>query len=301
MSLYSQAIEFYEQQDNPRYYDFQDRMHKMLIKPQVISALQRLNCPPSLDSPIPSSTTSEAIAQVPKEPLHKPHIETIPSPILKSSFLQKLKEPSHEEFMNIRKEQAEQTRKQLSKELNKTLSKPKTKRNFNMIIDRHTDTTKETATKAAADFKSQDFALERRLASRKKIQLTKSMTFTSYTSNDFSRVFGCDLSDVDEENNSSTKSSFFILDEPSSENYEKFEKRLEEIMEKNFSERSAKIAELKFRYETQINEIHGMGDIMDLLIKQMRNNMQEEIDSVVQEYDIKRKEEIKRLKEELCS
>ena len=285
MALYSQAIEYYEQQGNPRYYDFQDRMHKMLIKPQVISVLQRLNCPEASTSESPSVISSNPIQSTPEEaPKQEVLVQTV-----------------HDSPMTQRKFQAEQTRKQFSIEFNKSLSKHKTQRNFNIIIDRHSSSSKETALKATADFKSQDSALQRRLASRQKSQLTKSMTFLSYSSNDLSRVFGCDLSDVDEELNTSTKSSFFAVDDQTSDICERFEKRLEEIMEKSFSERSCKIAEIKFRYESQINEITGMGDMMDILVKQMRVNMQEEIDFLVQEYDLKRKEEIRALKEEMST
>ena len=174
-------------------------------------------------------------------------------------------------------------------------------KNYNIIIERHSSASKDTAQRAAADFKSQDSSIERRLAGRKKSQITKSMNFLSCSSNDLSKVFGCDLSDVDEEhNNSSTKSSFFNADEQVADTVEKFEKKIEEIMEKNFSERAVKIAEIKFRYESQINDINGMGDIMDLLVKQMKINMQEEVDSLVQEYDLKRREEIRKLKEEIA-
>ena len=40
VELYSQAIEFYNYQNDPKCYDYQDRMHKMLLKPQVISTLK---------------------------------------------------------------------------------------------------------------------------------------------------------------------------------------------------------------------------------------------------------------------
>ena len=51
------------------------------------------------------------------------------------------------------------------------------------------------------------------------------------------------------------------------------------------------------KYLTQINEISGMGEVMDMLVKQMRINMEEEISLIVQEFDSKRKEEISKLKE----
>ena len=365
MALYSKMIEYYEQNNNPKYYDFQDRMHKMLIKPQVIAALQKVNCPSEEDkakSPTkpasnihlrgqltePGSTIDtlkhrgrqEACCKSPSketesksiqldletpeiienpennwknEPIHTIEHDLIESKaeIFKSNFenIEKPSEKENSQRANLnkschlaeRKEQAEATRKILSKELSRTLKRSKTNRNAGIIIERQSSITRETAQKATADFKSQDTALERRLASRKMAQLTKSMTFTSYNSNDLSRVFGCDLSDLDEENNTSTKSSFFTTEVQNTENFENFEKRLEEIMEKNFSDRAMRIAEIKYKYESQMNDISGMGDLQDMLILQMKKNMQEEINSVVQEFDIKRKDEIQRLKEELTS
>jgi hypothetical protein len=308
IGLYSKVIEHYEQNNNPKYYDFQDRMHKMLIKPKVISALQRINCKDNfIPDPLTASPTTIEINPTVHQ-ISPTNVESSANTLDRGTYAIKIidteipiEPPDITSPMDIRKEQSEKNRKKLSKELNKTLAAPKSHKNLNVIIDRHSSTSKVTAQKAVADFKSQDSALEKRLASRKKFQLTRSMTFASYTSRDFTRVFGCDLSDVDEENNSSTKSSFFITEEQSIENYEKFEKRLEEIMERNFSERAMKIAEIKFKYESQISEIYGMGDFMELLIKQMRMNMQEEIDTVVQEYDIKRKEEIRLLKEEVSA
>ena len=366
MALYSKMIEYYEQNNNPKYYDFQDRMHKMLIKPQVIAALQKANCPSSEDKaksptkPVSrihlhshlteSAKTEESIKPRGRQEVNSKspsketdhvkvhensenaenaenaekieknesiqvieHDSSRPKPDnFKSNPFETIeqtyeKENTQRSNLNKscqlaeRKEQAEATRKLLSKELTRTLKRSKTNRNAGIIIERQSSTTKETAQKATADFKSQETALERRLASRKMAQLTKSMTFTSYNSGDISKVFGCDLSDLDEENNTSTKSSFFNMEVQNTENFENFEKKLEEIMEKNFSDRAMKIAEIKYKYESQMNEISGMGDLQDMLIVQMKKNMQEEINSAIQEFDIKRKEEVQRLKEEMTS
>ena len=39
VDLYSQAIEFYNLNEDPKCYDYQDRMHKMLLRPSVMSTL----------------------------------------------------------------------------------------------------------------------------------------------------------------------------------------------------------------------------------------------------------------------
>jgi hypothetical protein len=162
-------------------------------------------------------------------------------------------------------------------------------KNIRIIMDRQASNTKETTSRAINDFKSQDLALNHRLASRKKLMLTRSMSNSS-----FSRM---DLSDIIEsptqENNE--KGCFVIQEHPIE--MDKFELMLEEIMEKNFAQRAVKIAEIKVKYESQINEMIGMGDLMQMVVVQMKENMKKEIDAVVEDFDRKRREEIKILKE----
>ena len=310
MALYTKVIEYYEQNNNPKYYDFQDRMHKMLIKPQVISALQKVNCPKN-DLNVQGSDKDKVgnrpvnkIVISDEGPCEREEAREVPRKVEKIEVgslvaMDKAssKPPISPSHMDARKAEAEVMRKNLSRELSKTLSRPKNTRKVNVIIERQNSSSRETAHKAILDLSSQDTALERRVASRKMSQLARSMTFTSYNAHDFSQVLPCDLSDMSEENNTSTKSSFFV-DEHHLENYEKFEKKLEDIMEKNYSEKATKIAEIKFRYENQMNEISGMGDIMEMLVSQMKLNMQEEINCINAEFDARRKEDIRRLKEE---
>ena len=168
-------------------------------------------------------------------------------------------------------------------------AKPK---NFNIIIDRHSSNNKTTAKRATADFKSQETALEKRLASRKKIQLTRSMSFT-YAPSDTSEYFDNDT----EESSPKDKFFCFVVDEQAEELCDKYEKKLEEIMEKNFGERALKVAEIKLKYEAQINEFSGMGGTMQMLVDQMKKNMQEEIDKIIEEYDEIRREQISKVKE----
>lgn len=39
ITMYSHAIEHYNEQNDPKYYDYQDRLHKLLLKPEVASVL----------------------------------------------------------------------------------------------------------------------------------------------------------------------------------------------------------------------------------------------------------------------
>ena len=273
ISLYSRAMEHYERNDNPKYLDFQERMHKMLIKPQVLSILKQKNCTSDMQETVPLPPSSEA------HPGDLPQVYGL-------------------DELSVRKQQADLTRKELSSRLNKNLFKHKAQKNFSMMIERHRDFTRDIANKAVADFKSQDSSLEMRLASRKKKQyLSRSMSLGSSDMSDIN-TFACDLSDIYEEQNTSTKSSLFTIEEHTHD-YESFENKLEDIMEKNFGERAMKVAEIKMKYQNQINEFSGMGEMMNMLVEQMRKNMQEDIESVMVEYDLKRKQEIRKLKEEL--
>jgi hypothetical protein len=39
ITLYSEAIEYYNEQSDPKFYDFQDRMHSLLMRPEVSSVI----------------------------------------------------------------------------------------------------------------------------------------------------------------------------------------------------------------------------------------------------------------------
>ena len=299
MNLYSKIIEQYEQNNNPKYLDFQDRMHKMLVKPQVISALQRINCP--------KTSTSHGVAMT-KEPQNKDEKKKVDSNEDPSKSLAKpeskpklsidkiLLNPRPSNPLSVRKAQADLTRKSLSDKLAQNLTKTKSMRKVNCIIERQSSTSRETAHKAVADFKSQESGLERRKASRKLSAIARSMTMNTSSTNDFSRISKCDLSSINDENCLSPKTMNFFEDH-SAENFDNFEKKLERIMETNYTERAMKIAEIKIKYENQMEEISGTGDIMDMVVKQMKVNMHEEIGRVTAEFDARRKEEIRKLRE----
>ncbi|OMJ76812.1 hypothetical protein SteCoe_23748 [Stentor coeruleus] len=387
ISIYTRAIEYYSQKHNQKYLDFQSRMHKMLIKPEVLSALKQENSSSSSSSQKVSNTnksekTSENSHKKAKSlPPEKPNDPTHPTPEVvltpefnatkddqvkeelmpililndentdKSDEIHDLQAPSppsptikhipheydikpfahfeprenihinnhhhlhHEqdgipvphfgsepkdnipyskEIMMLRRQKSDITKKNLNKHFHNQINKDKNSRSLKIIIDRHVSNNKNTANKAAAELKSQESALERRLASRQKIKLTRSMSFTSTKS--AMENLNCDLSELYIENDLDSKSTCFTVVEHANEHCEKYEKKLEEIMEKNFAERALKIAEIKHKYETQMSEIAGMGDIMQMLVQQMKTNMKDEIDTIVDEYDKKRKEEIAELK-----
>lgn len=300
MNLYSKIIEQYEQNNNPKYLDFQDRMHRMLVKPQVISALQRINCSRSSNNHVVANPKETHSKDENKkidlnEDTVKSLVKTESKP--KLSIDKILLNPTRSSnALSVRKAQADLTRKSLAEKFTQNLTKSKSMRKVNCIIERQSSTSRETAHKAVADFKSQESGLERRKASRKLSVMARSMTMNTSSTNDFSRISKCDLSSINDENCSSPKVINFFEDH-SGENFDNFEKKLEKIMETNYTERALKIAEIKIKYENQMEEISGTGDIMDMVVKQMKVNMQEEISRVTAEFDARRKEEIRKLRE----
>ncbi|OMJ71388.1 hypothetical protein SteCoe_30398 [Stentor coeruleus] len=387
ISIYSQFIEYYSLKHDSKYLDIQNRMHKMLTKPEVLSALKSENSssasskksskvsqPSKSSKVLKSSQNKRIIKNSPKKtPAPEPNkhqIHTLPEvstpefnafssdpqanpdnipnfslnsevpqlddelqdlqapeppksivnhlPIKseinpfsnfsnKSPNLENPSENDHipphfgtkdkddmpyaKEIMMMRRQKSDITRKNIGKHFLPQVNGDKNSRSLKIMIDRHVLNNKNTANKAAAELKSQESALERRLASRQKIKLSKSMSFMSTKS--AMDNFKCDLSELYIENDVDLKSNTV-----ENEQCEKFEKKLEEIMEKNFAERALKIAEIKHKYESQMSEIEGMGDVMQMLIQQMKVNMKGEIDGVVGEYDKKRKELIDKLKAE---
>ena len=162
------------------------------------------------------------------------------------------------------------------------------------VINDQSFISKETSESAKSEIKTQEQDLEAKVQARK-IRKSKRTPSLSMNSNDF---FQCDVSSVDNECNTSTKSSLFNSIDLK-ENYDRFEKKLEEIMERNLGDRVFKIMEIRKKYEREIEELSNCGGVLEMVVLEMRKNMQNEIDEISGFYDEERKSEIKRLKEEI--
>ena len=328
ISVYTEAIEYYSHINNKKYLDLKVRMHNIIKRPDVLLALKSetthyqvrkssakpvefSSCPNIKKDPIESlilQSNENLGPEAAKENDEKGDIDEnnkeIPNEIKEGlSKDTKIAErntasPSKESNNIINKLNSSSLphsptgeRLRISERLGTQLSG----KNLGIIIDRHSTTNKNTANRAANDFKSQETALQRRLASRRKVKMNHSMSFSSSNLNDSAEVFKCDISAVLEFNEASTKTSCFVVEEQFDE-CERFEKMLEEILEINYYERAKKIAEIKVKYEGQIVEMSGMGDLMKIVVEQMKKSMQDEIDNVVFEFDKKKKENIAALK-----
>ncbi|OMJ94482.1 hypothetical protein SteCoe_2390 [Stentor coeruleus] len=265
IALYTKAVEHYETQDNPKYLDFQERMHKMLLRPEILCILQKDN----------TKDFSREIGNTGKRSLS-------PKKILVND---------EKMGLEIRKEQVEEDRKNLACQFTNVLSNGSSCLNLIKSVNENTES---VLVKIVESIKEQDLELEKRVAMRKRNRYAKSQNFSLLSKK--SQIIDNNESYMEEGDTTCTKSSLFTSDDIINE---KFEKRLEELMEQNLSEKALKILETKMNYESQISELSEGSGLLNLVVDEMKKNMNEEITQIVEFYDNKRKEEIKKLKEEI--
>ncbi|CAG9332409.1 unnamed protein product [Blepharisma stoltei] len=269
IDIYSKAIEFYELHNDTRFYDYQLKIRNLLMKPQVIKALQ-----------------------------NEPDPDQVKIPEIK---------PSESEEMPKKIETAESNKEKIENEDNELPALTvKENRIVKKILSNQKQLTHSTSSKALTDIKSQNSDLEVRLASRKFKHTTLNSSFRK-NSNDFSISMTENLSTAEsidrhiktepdeEESETIDFSGFFNISNSSSE----VEKRLENIMEKYITEKVNRISEVTVDYKLQMKELEDQGGIMKQVLEQMKVNMQEEIKMITEELDAQKAKEIEELKREL--
>ena len=242
-SLYTEAVEHYESQENPKYLDFQEKIQKMLVRPQVLAVI----------NPKPSGVSPRKSLSPCKRPF-------------------------------------EEHRKHMSMQLSSNLQAS----NLMNVINSQSTKTKETSENLRNVIKSQEKDLESKLMARRNKKELRSQS-ESLNAN---QVFNCDVSYVEQESNSSTKSSL-IISQDIKESHEKYEKRLEEIMEKNFNELALRVMEVRERYEKEIEDICSCEGFGEMIVKEMRKNMENDIEELKGIFEAKRKKEILAVREEI--
>ena len=141
------------------------------------------------------------------------------------------------------------------------------------------------------DFKTQDQDLEKRLDSRRKSMLTKSMDGSRYLNTSIVRQG--DLRAVSEESDSPPGSFVKLIEE---EDEKDIEAELEVIMEKYCNEKAKRIAEVQVKFEVQLMEMQGEGALMEQIRQQIKTDMQSELLSISNEIEKQKNDEILVLK-----
>mmetsp|Transcript_7354 Transcript_7354/g.7205 ORF Transcript_7354/g.7205 Transcript_7354/m.7205 type:complete len:350 (+) Transcript_7354:148-1197(+) len=345
--MYTEMIEYYEYHKDPKYLDFQDRMHKMLVKPQVINSMRednktknalkldkssssqntegkarRLEDFEDLESPKSVSTETSTINSEAELKQEERKIQDLDE--LSEDQLQRSRSrhhtvsttPSKIPTQNLndiqkRKQDSAKMKEALSAELSKTISDVsyKATKFFDRIIGLVQANTKETAAKAVSDFRSQDSDLSRRLSSRKQVTMNKSVISIEFMPpaenvsvsdihfSDTEETFeqcsflstALNKSRINEQEENSRINDFRMV--------EYLENKLEELMEKNFSEKVAKMSEVRLRYESQMKELEGQGGLAQMIVGQMKVDMENEIKAIAEEFDNKRKQDVRALKQ----
>ena len=240
VQLYTSAIEYFSYTNDKKSYDFQEKMHKLFLKPEVIQAMRLKSSAPAR-APVTMEERKQESAQIKSQNLTK-SIETSSS----------------------------------SKE-----------KDLNRLIDYQKLRNLETARKAAMDFKQQDKDLQKRLASRKKSMLTKSMESFRYLNKSQNNT----LLTVKEEDPLGVSFANLIEEEEDTD----FDK-LEQIMERYCLEKASRSAMIQVKYESEINQIEGEGIIFEQIRTQLRKDLQSELINLSNELESKRAEEIHEIK-----
>lgn len=272
VKLYTKAIETYELQDDLKFLNFQEKLHKMLIRPEIIIALQ-----------------DEAKFKKPRSELKIEAFE--------------------EQLMDRNIKNLELNKKYRAQESNKRLT-PQAKVSVRRIVDEHRTRNSSVVTRLRSDSKSQDRQLERRLAQREKVKLERNNEYSLYShSPETEPSLPIDESENlstcasyarfaktepdEQENEASVDYSIFFESNET-------EKILEGIMERSLNEKVNLISEIKIAYEIQMRELEGDGSLISKIKDKMKIDMSEEIKKITLELDNKRKEEMKSLKEEIA-
>lgn len=241
VQLYTEAIEYFEYTNDGKCKDFQERMHQILTRTDVLEAVK----------------------------------------------LQTQSSPNKSISMQQRKIESSEMSSQMVANVNEKVQIQSIK-NLNRVIEYQALRNLEVSKKAVLDFKMQDSDLEKRLNSRKKSMLTKSMEISRLLDSSVVREVkeNTDLDTVYEEND------FFTA-----ENIEKdMDEELEKIMQESFDIKAKKLAEIQVCYESQIKECEGEGALMSQIKLKILEDMKLELETVSAEIDQLRKEAIFELK-----
>lgn len=250
-NLYTQAIEHYESQENPNYLDFQEKLQKLLIRPQVFSILSK-SAPVGFKNPATIPETPSSLLSTPE---------------------------------NSPKSKSEYHRRQLSQQLSYTIDPHQS----SDLLNTHSDLSKSSSNFTVSALKQQETSLEDKISARKLKRINRKTSYSLVP----------DLSCIEHDSLTTTKSSLSSLQD-FKDNFERYEKALEGIMDSNLTQRAIKILEIQEKYQKKIEKSRGQ-EYMSIIIAQLQSQMNNEIYEISQEFDIKRQVEIQKAKTELYS
>jgi hypothetical protein len=256
MSLYKQAIEYYEADKNLKHIHYQERMQSLMTKNNVILLLtnaaspvtsprpttQIVNSPKSIKTNVSKSLS---ISSPRNFEVASPRNLEITSPIAIHVFSPKSK-PAQADLV-------------LERNCDKVLSDRKTE-NFDLCKKIH------------ENLKNQSENLNQRLLHRKLAQTPKiSKRFT------FEETNQCDIS--------AGESKLFIVEE--------FEKNIEGILEKFIEMKNREKRKIQEKYQEYFDQIESIkGEVKDKLTQELNRNMEKELFDAMKGIDLQRENEL---------
>lgn len=261
VELYRLGIEYYEEIKNNKFWDLQNRLQKIIMRPQVYSLLQE---------------ESKKYKPVHSNPItrQRSHTQKLPSSI------------------QAKKSQFEKNKKELGDQLEDTgvmQISNKTKVAVK-VVESQEERNQDVILRAVDNLKSQDLGLGERARMRK----FKSLNITTDDSGKEGFLAICSPLNVFNGEGSTNSSFCFDFGDSNSasmsfQRSEELESIVEKIMEQSFMEKTEKVTEIKVKFEAQINEFMGRGELYQGVIEQMREQMKEEISKITEQLDSQRK------------
>lgn len=265
VELYRLAIEYYEHIQSPKFWDMQERLQKILMRPEVLKIMRDETQKRKNSSKSRSRAVTQSVCSTQEK-----------------------------------KQQFEQNKKAFNSQLEDKgiVMITNADKQASKLVENQETNNKEALTKSVKNLKNQDLSLEERLKMRKKksFNVSNDLGYAKDTpsnnsplnGNSTSSSFFFEFQDEKGGQEKTVNSSFLKSDE--------LEVIVEKIMEENFLEKTEKVTEIKVKYESQINEYAGLGSVYDEIVKQLKSQMNEEIREVVERLDTKRKNAISKAK-----
>ena len=299
MELYQQAIEYYEHEGDARYVDLQTRMHKTLLRSDVLLVLKSSNHS-SGEKPRPLVASADKMPE-------------IPASLGSVQQTQELIRKKKEDQSRALRPQATEMQRSLER-----VSEPiQVARSLSKMFETQENSSKTTAKQVQNDMVRQDEALKNRLSqrisSRKSSRISTpslEQRFSNVDMEAVARKLGAIPTESPPPPRKYSSSAQLSPREGSTagsseagegrmQNFDDLEKKLEEVMERSYAEKHEKLAEIQKKYEAEIEEMQKEGPVTGLLLQvleQTKVAMEQEMAAAAQAIDQKRRTAVQQVR-----
>jgi len=258
-TYYKEAIEFYEERGDQKHLHYQERLQKILIRPNVLKMMQDEN----------STQNSAKKHQIQRRKTQIHHLAPEKN-TQKPQALSAMKERPVHSSTNSEKVVAR-------------------------IMENQHKRTEYVTTRARTDINSQETGLNERLANRKQ-KLLNTSNDSSFFNRSLWKA--SPRTELDDSVSSSFFFEIESDKSAGGASQAKFHEQVEKIIEESYNEKTEKISQVKIKYESQITELEVEGEICVEIIKDLKIKMNAEIEEISLALKAKRKAKLVSLKSE---